>query len=102
MRAGASRRLALARALGQVRSPEIALPLLTDLFHLAVEMFLAWSRAGGMPRYFPDLSWEASALALEVLKAVTQLEPVLPQAVALLEEILLARYRMPEVVLRQE
>jgi hypothetical protein len=96
MRAGASRRLALARALGQVRSPEIALPLLANLFHLAVEMFLAWSRAGGMPRYFPELFWEANALALEVLKAVTQLEPVLPQAVALLEEILLARYRMPE------
>jgi len=96
MRAGASRRLALARALGQVRSPEIALPLLADLFHLAAEMFLAWSRAGGMPRYFPELSWEANALALEVLKAVTQLEPVLPQAVALLEEILLTEYQMPE------
>jgi hypothetical protein len=96
MRAGASRRLALARALSQVRSPEIALPLLADLFHLAVEMFLAWSRAGGMPRYFPELSWEASALALEVLKAVAQLEPVLPQAVALLEEILLTEYQMPK------
>jgi len=96
MRAGASRRLALARALGQVRSPEIALPLLADLFHLAVEMFLAWSQAGGMPRYFPELSWEASALALEVLKAVAQLEPVLPQAVVLLEEILLTEYQMPE------
>ena len=96
MRAGASRRLALARALGRVRSSGIALSLLADLFHLAVEMFLAWSRAGGMPRYFPELSWEASALALGVLKAVAQLEPVLPQAVVLLEEILLTEYQMPE------
>lgn len=96
MRAGASRRLALARALSLVSSPAIALPLLADLFHLAAEMFLAWSRAGGMPRYFPELSWEANALALEVLKAVAQLEPVLPQAVALLEEMLLTGYCMPE------
>ncbi len=49
-----------------------------------------------MPRYFPELAWEANALALEVLKAMAQLEPVLPQAVALLEEILLTEYRMPE------
>jgi len=96
MCAGASRRLALARALSHARSPEIALPLLADLFHLAAEMFLAWSRAAGMPRYFPELFWEANTLALEVLKAVVQLEPVLPQAVALLEEMLLTEYRMPE------
>lgn len=96
MRSGASRRLALTRALGRADSPEYALPLLADLFYLAVEMFLAWDRAGGLPRYFPDLSWEANALALEVLKATVQLEPVLPQAVALLEEMLLTQYNMPE------
>lgn len=96
MRAGADRRLALARALGHASSPENALPLLTDLFRLAVEMRTAWSEAGGMPGFFPELAWESDALVLETLKAVVQLEPVLPQAVVLLEEILLAQYKMPE------
>ncbi len=49
MCAGASRRLTLARALSQVRSPEIALPLLADLFHLAVEMFLAGAALAACP-----------------------------------------------------
>lgn len=96
MRAGADRRLALARALAHASSPENALPLLTDLFRLAVEMRTAWSEAGGMPRFFPEFAWEADALVAEVLKAVVQLEPALPQAAALLEEILLAQYEMPE------
>lgn len=96
MRAGASRRLALARALSQAASPERVLPLLAELFDLAVEMFLAWDKADGLPRYFPELCWEADALALETLKAVSQLEPVLPQAVTLLEAMLLAQYDLPE------
>lgn len=96
MRAGADRRLALARAIAHASSPENALPLLADLFRLAVEMRNAWSEAGGMPRFFPEFAWEADALVAEVLKAVAQLEPVLPQAVALLEEILLVQYEMPE------
>lgn len=96
MRAGADRRLALVRVLGRASPPEHALPLLADLFRLAVEMRTAWSEAGGMPRFFPELAWEADALAIGTLKAVAQLEPVLPQAVALLEEILLAQYEMPE------
>ena len=96
MRAGADRRLALARALGYAASPEQALPLLADLFRLAVEMRAAWSEAGGMPRFFPELAWESSALALETLKTVARSEPILPQAIALLEEILLAPYHMPE------
>jgi hypothetical protein len=96
MRAGADRRLALARALGHASPPEHALPLLADLFHLAVEMRTAWSEADGRPRFFPELAWESDALAIGTLKAVARLEPVVPQAVALLEEILLAQYEMPE------
>lgn len=96
MRAGADRRLALARALGYASSPEKALPLLAELFQIAVEMHTAWSEAGGEPRFFPELAWESDALVLDTLKAVVQLEPVLPQAIALLEEILLSEYHMPE------
>ena len=96
MRAGADRRLALLRALGRSSSPEHALPLLADLFQLAVEIYMAWHEAGGMPRFFPEFGWESNALANGTLKALAQLEPVLPQAVALLEEILLAQYNMPE------
>lgn len=96
MHVGADRRLAMARALGRVTSPENALPLLADLFQLAVEMYMAWDMAGGIPRFFPELSWEADALALEVLKAVVQHDPVLPQAVDLLEEMFLAQYHLPE------
>jgi hypothetical protein len=91
MRAGADRRLALARAMGHASPPEHALPLLADLFHLAVEMYTAWSEGAGN-----ELKWESEALALEVLKAVARLEPVLPQAVALLEEILLVRYKVSD------
>lgn len=83
MRASADRRLALARALGRSSSPEHAIPLLADLFQLAVEIYM-------------ELRWESNALAIGTLKALAQLEPVLPQAVALLEEILLAQYKMPE------
>lgn len=96
MHAGADHRLALARALGRSSSPEHAIPLLADLFQLAVEIYMAWHKAGGMPRFFPELGWESNALAIGTLKALVQLEPVLPQAVDLLEEILLAQYKMPE------
>ncbi len=96
MYAGADRRLALVRALGRSQSPEHALSLLADLFQLAVEMHVAWYEADGMPRFFPKLKWEADALVAETLKAVAQLKPVLPQAVALIEKILLAQYEMPE------
>ena len=94
-RVGAPRRLALARALRQAQ-PLLALPLLRDLFYLAVELCTVWSEAGGMPRYFPEFRWESNPLAQEILKSVVQLEPVLPQAVALLEEILLTARKVPE------
>lgn len=97
MRAGADRRLALVRALGWSASPKYALPLLAEIMELAAELRIAWSEAGEkMWRYFPEFGWESDALVIETLKGVVRLEPVLPQAVALLEEILLAEYKMPE------
>lgn len=94
-RVGAPRRLALVHALRQAQ-PLLALPLLRDLFYLAVELCTVWSEADGMPRYFPEFFWESNPLAQEVLKSVVQLEPVFPQAVALLEEILLTARKVPE------
>ncbi|ACL23620.1 hypothetical protein [Chloroflexus aggregans] len=94
-RAGTPRRLALARALASA-SPQHALPLLRELFYLAVELCTVWSEAGGMPRHFPEFFWEANPLAQQVLKTVVQLEPVCPQAVNLLEEIIPAHYNVPE------
>ncbi len=95
MYAGADRRLALVRALGRSQSPEHALPLLEELFQLAVEMYTAWYKVRNGIHYFPRLCSEAEALAAEILKATARLEPVLPQAVTLIEKILLAPYEMP-------
>ncbi len=98
MRAGAPRRLALARALRhRVPSPDdMALLLLADAFQVARAMYEGWSLAGGMPRYFPEFYWEADNLVRQIAETVASLEPVLPETVALLEEMLLAQYDMPE------
>jgi hypothetical protein len=99
MRAGAYRRIALARALQYIRDPELLLPLLRDLseeaFELAVDLVSAWSVDGEAPGAFPEFYREADELAKELLQAVASL-PVTPPVVNLLREMVLAPSRIPE------
>jgi len=99
MRAGAYRRIALARALQYLRDPELLLPLLRDLseeaFELAVDLVSAWSVDGEAPGAFPEFYREADELAKELLQTVASL-PVTAQVVNLLREMVLAPSRIPE------
>jgi hypothetical protein len=95
LRAGAYRRIALARALKDIPNPELLLPLLRDLFELAVDLVSAWSVDGEAPGAFPEFHREADKLAKELLQAVASL-PVTPQVVNLLREMVLAPSRIPQ------
>ena len=95
LRAGAHRRIALARALKYVSNPELFFPLLRDLFELAVDLASAWSVDGDAPGAFPEFSREADELAKELLQAVASL-PVTPPVVNLLREMVLAPSRIPQ------
>lgn len=94
-RAGTVRRLALARALGRTSSPQNALPLLRSLFTFACDMHAA-STLHTNPRAFPEFCWEARELAQSIAQSVARLKPVLPEAVYLMQDILLTRYTLPE------
>lgn len=92
-RAAAPRRLALARALASVFTPEHALPLLRDLFDLACEMYRAWHQSEYL---FTELHREAGPLAREAARSLLALQPLLPEAVTLLAEILHSSDSLPE------
>lgn len=92
-RVGAPRRLALARALGTVSTPEHALPILRDLFDLACEMYRAWHQS---EYHFTELYREAGPLARQAALSLLALQPFLPEAVPLLGEILHSYESLPE------
>ncbi len=91
-RAGAPRRLALARALASA-SPQHALPLLRDLFDIACQMYRGWYQ---VDRAYSELYREANVLAPEIARSLLTLSPLLPEAVHLLREMLLSRESLPE------
>jgi len=94
MRTGAARRLALPHALSRSGPPELALPILDELFQIACEMLPA-SRTDG-ERVYPELFRESRMLAEASIETLATLEPVMPKTVALLGEMLLAQYHDPE------
>lgn len=92
MRRGAPFRRALAVSARHF-SPPRAAPLLARLFDLAVEMGRAWAES---ERILTELYREANLLVSALLDSLTRLRPFPPEAIALLEEMLLAPSHLPE------
>ncbi|MGA9350537.1 MAG: hypothetical protein WBW48_17290 [Anaerolineae bacterium] len=84
-REGADKRLAVAKALGKIHYPHLALPLLENLLQLALEMEQAWKSS----RY-TEFSYEARQIARETLKSIAMLKPLTVQAVLLIQKTLMA------------
>ncbi len=84
-REGADKRLVVAKALGKIHYPQLALPLLENLLQLALEMEQAWKSS----RY-TEFSYEARQIARETLKSIAILKPLTTQAVLLIQKALMA------------
>lgn len=84
-REGADKRLAVAKALGKIHYPQLALSLLENLLQLALEMEQAWKSS----RY-TEFSYEARQIARETLKSIVMLKPLTTQAVLLIQDTLMA------------
>ena len=95
-REGADKRLAVAKALGKIHYPYLALPLLENLLQLALEMEQAWKSS----RY-TEFSYEARQIARETLKSIAMLKPLTAQAVLLIQKTLMAS-RAHESLLHSE
>lgn len=85
---------AIARALGTIHLPDAALPLLRRLFSIAVELGQAWensrSEFDGFYRW-PEFYHQARDLACDVLRSAVSINPLTPEAVGLIAEVLAGR-----------
>jgi hypothetical protein len=86
VRRGAATRLAVAKALGTVSYPDLALPILDSLFHLAMEMGQAWASSD---HHFTEFHCECQELLCEIGRSIASLEPFTARSAALLETILI-------------
>lgn len=92
MRRGAPFRRALAVS-ARYFSPARAVLLLSRLFDLAVEMGRAWAESD---HFLTELYREANLLVSALLDSLTRLRPFPPEAIPLLETMLLAPAHLPE------
>ncbi len=92
VRCGAPFRRALAVSARHF-SPARAVLLLARLFDLAVEMGRAWAESD---HFLTELSREANLLVGALLDSLTRLRPFPPDAISLLETMLLAPAHLPE------
>ncbi len=92
LRSGAARRLALARALAAL-PPDLALPALRRLFDLACEMYRAWYESD---RLYTEFYRESNDLAAALRDTLFTLQPLQPETVLLLRDLLLTSETLPE------
>jgi hypothetical protein len=92
LRSGAARRLALTRTLAAL-PPDLALPVLRRLFDLACEMYRAWYESD---RLFTEFYRESNDLAAALRDTLFALQPLQPETVLLLRDLLLSSETLPE------